>query len=90
MLSNLFHSNSMPWCEKSKTYQVQKLEKAHLSSLSNGRRFEARYAKKAEVVNSLLSYIYKESKGNRKSVTPCSSWFSVNSTTSLLRRNKNK
>ena len=38
----------MPWCKKSKTYQLQKLEKAHQVLLSNHRKFEARYTKKAE------------------------------------------
>ena len=38
----------MLWCNKSKTYQVQKLEKAHQVSLSNGKRFEARYTKKVK------------------------------------------
>ena len=39
-----------------KVKQVQKLEKAHQVSLSNGRRFEVRYTKKAEGSNSLPSY----------------------------------
>ena len=47
----------MPRCKKSKTYQVQKLEKAHQVSLSDGRRFEAKYTKKAENLSSLLSYM---------------------------------
>ena len=80
----------MPWSQKSKTYQVQKLEKAHQVLLSDGRRFEAMYTKKAENLSSLLSYMYKEVKGNRESVMPSSSWSSANSATSLLRKNKNK
>ena len=80
----------MPRCKKSKTYQVQKLEKAHQVSLSDGRRFESKYTKKAENLSSLLSYMYKEVKGNRESVMPSSRWPSANSTTSLLRRNKKK
>ena len=71
----------MPWCKKSKTYQLQKLEKAHQVLLSNHRKFEARYRKKAEGLNSLPSYLYKKVKGNTKS---------VDSTTTLLRRNKKK
>ena len=80
----------MPWCKKSKTYQVQKLEKVHQVSWSNGRKFEARYTKKAEGLNPLRCYIYKEVKGNRKSVTPSLSWSSADSTTTLLCRNKKK
>ena len=71
----------MPWCKKSKTYQLQKLEKAHKVLLSNHRKFEARYTKKAEGLNSLPSYLYKKAKGNRKS---------IDSTTTLLCRNKKK
>ena len=80
----------MPWCKKSKTFQGQKLENAHQVSLSNGRNFEVRYTNKAEGPNSLPNYVYKEVKGKKKSVTPSSSWFSANSTTSSLCRNKNK
>ena len=71
----------MPWCKKSKTYQLQKLEKAHQVLLSNHRKSEARYRKKAEGLNSLPSCLYKKVKGNTKS---------VDSTTTLLRRNKKK
>lgn len=58
--------NSILWCKESKTYQVQKLEKAHQVSWSNGRRFEARHTKEAEGLNYSPSYIYKEVKGNKK------------------------
>ena len=64
----------MPWSKKSKSYQVQKLEKAHQVLLSDGRRFEAMCTKKAENLSSLLSYMYKEVKGKRESVMPSSSW----------------
>ena len=67
----------MLWCNKSKTYQVQKLEKTHQVSLSNGKRF-------------FTKLFTKEVKGNTKSVTPSSSWSSANSASSLLRKNKQK
>ena len=67
----------MPRCEKSKIYEVQKLKTAHQVSLSNGRRFEARYTKKAKEVNSLLSYICKKIQGKTKSVAHSSSWSSA-------------
>ena len=79
----------MPWCKKSKMYLVQKFEKAQQVSLSNGRRFETRYTKKAEGVDCLPSYVYQENKGNRKSVTHSSCWSSANLIVSLLRTNTN-